>query len=47
MTGKPAPPIPALKSFILSPWTDLAAVDLVARQVLEAREQVASEPVPG
>jgi len=45
--GRPGPPIPALKSFILSPWTDLAAVDLVARQVLEAREQVASEPVAG
>jgi glutamate/tyrosine decarboxylase-like PLP-dependent enzyme len=41
--GQTGPPIPALKSFILSPWTDLAAVDLVARQVLEAREQVASE----
>ena len=47
MTGQTGPPIPALKSFILSPWTDLAAVDLVARQVLEAREQVASEPAPG
>jgi L-2,4-diaminobutyrate decarboxylase len=41
--GGPGPAIPALKSFILSPWTDLAAVDMVARQVLEAREQVASE----
>ncbi|MBM4275693.1 MAG: aspartate aminotransferase family protein [Deltaproteobacteria bacterium] len=38
--GVPGPPIAALKSFILSPWTDLAAVDTVARQVLEAREQV-------
>ncbi len=38
--GEEAPPIAALKSFILSPWTDLAAVELVARQVLEAREQV-------
>jgi hypothetical protein len=45
--GRPGPPIPALKSFILSPWTDLAAVDLVARQVLEAREQLASGPAPG
>jgi len=36
--GNPA--LAALKSFILSPWTDLAAVDMVARQVLEAREQV-------
>jgi L-2,4-diaminobutyrate decarboxylase len=40
--GSPGPPIAALKSFILSPWTDLAAVDLVARQVLEAREQLAA-----
>ncbi len=31
------PPIAALKSFILSPWTDLTAVDMVARQVGEAR----------
>jgi L-2,4-diaminobutyrate decarboxylase len=38
--GGEGPPIAALKSFILSPWTDLAAVDLVARQVLEAREQL-------
>jgi len=45
--GQTGPPIPALKSFILSPWTDLAAVDLVARQVLEAREQLASGPAPG
>jgi hypothetical protein len=35
--GEEAPPIAPLKSFILSPWTDLAAVELVARQVLEAR----------
>jgi L-2,4-diaminobutyrate decarboxylase len=45
--GQTGPPIPALKSFILSPWTDLAAVDMVVRQVLEAREQVASEPGSG
>lgn len=45
--GRTGPPIPALKSFILSPWTDLAAVDLVARQALEAREQAASEPASG
>jgi len=38
--GEPGPPIAALKSFILSPWTNLTAVDTVARQVLEAREQV-------
>jgi L-2,4-diaminobutyrate decarboxylase len=37
------PPIAALKSFILSPWTDLAAVDTVARQVVEARAQLAAE----
>ena len=45
--GQTGPPISALKSFILSPWTDLAAVDLVARQVLEAREQLATEPASG
>jgi glutamate/tyrosine decarboxylase-like PLP-dependent enzyme len=33
------PPIAAIKSFIMSPWTDLDAVDMVARQVIEAREQ--------
>ncbi|MBI4643426.1 MAG: aspartate aminotransferase family protein [Deltaproteobacteria bacterium] len=37
------PPIAALKSFILSPWTDLAAVDMVARQVVEVRNQMESE----
>jgi glutamate/tyrosine decarboxylase-like PLP-dependent enzyme len=37
---EPGPPISALKSFILSPWTDIAAVATVVRQVLEAREQV-------
>ncbi|MBM4285123.1 MAG: aspartate aminotransferase family protein [Deltaproteobacteria bacterium] len=41
--GEPGPPIAALKSFILSPWTDVAAVDLAARQVVEAREQLAAE----
>jgi L-2,4-diaminobutyrate decarboxylase len=45
--GRPGPPLAALKSFILSPWTDLPAVDLVARQVLEAREQLAAGPAPG
>ncbi len=34
------PPIAALKSFILSPWTDLAAVETVVRQVREARETI-------
>lgn len=38
--GEPGPPIAALKSFILSPWTNPAAVEMVTRQVLEAREQV-------
>jgi len=41
--GKEGPPIAALKSFILSPWTDLAAVDMVARQVVEVREQLGKE----
>jgi L-2,4-diaminobutyrate decarboxylase len=41
--GEEGPPIAALKSFILSPWTDLAAVDMVARQVVEAREAMAEE----
>jgi hypothetical protein len=45
--GQVGPPIPALKSFILSPWTDAAAVEMVARQVLEAREHLASEATPG
>jgi len=37
------PPIAALKSFILSPWTDAAAVDTVARQVAEVRNAMESE----
>jgi len=41
--GQGGPPISALKSFILSPWTDLAAVDLAARQIVEVREQLAQE----
>ncbi len=41
--GEEGPPIAALKSFILSPWTDLAAVETVARQVVEVREQLAKE----
>jgi glutamate/tyrosine decarboxylase-like PLP-dependent enzyme len=41
--GEEGPPIAALKSFILSPWTNLAAVDMVARQVVEARETLAEE----
>lgn len=31
------PPIAAIKSFIMSPWTDLKSVDMVIRQVLETR----------
>jgi L-2,4-diaminobutyrate decarboxylase len=34
------PPVAALKSFILSPWTDPSGVKLVAQQVKEARAQV-------
>jgi L-2,4-diaminobutyrate decarboxylase len=41
--GEEAPPIAAIKSFILSPWTDLAAVEMVARQVAEVRAQMESE----
>ena len=33
-------PIAAIKSFILSPWTDLNAVDIVVRQVLEAQVEL-------
>ena len=41
--GEEAPPIAAIKSYILSPWTDLAAVEMVARQVAEVRNQMESE----
>ncbi|MEW6381273.1 MAG: pyridoxal-dependent decarboxylase [bacterium] len=34
------PPIAAIKSFIMSPWTGLDAVETVARQVASIREQV-------
>jgi glutamate/tyrosine decarboxylase-like PLP-dependent enzyme len=37
------PPVAAIKSFILSPWTDLNAVDLVVRQVLEARTELSKK----
>jgi L-2,4-diaminobutyrate decarboxylase len=37
------PPIAALKSFILSPWTDLAAVETVVHQVMEARQHINCE----
>ncbi len=40
---KTGPPIAALKSFILSPWTDLEAVEMVVRQVTEAREHLSGE----
>ncbi|MEW5766172.1 MAG: pyridoxal-dependent decarboxylase [bacterium] len=39
------PPIAALKSFIMSPWTDPDAVELSVRQVLEARTQLAAGAV--
>ena len=29
---------PQMKSFIMSPWTDLSAVETMVRQVLEARD---------
>jgi glutamate/tyrosine decarboxylase-like PLP-dependent enzyme len=35
-------PIAAMKSFIMSPWTDLDAVDTVVRQILEARAHTPS-----
>jgi glutamate/tyrosine decarboxylase-like PLP-dependent enzyme len=41
--GETGPPLAALKSFILSPWTDLTAVEMVARQVVEVRAQMESE----
>ena len=34
------PPISAIKSYIMSPWTDLNAVEMVIRQLIEARSQV-------
>ena len=36
-----APAVAALKSFIMSPWTDLKAIDSVVNQVMEVREQIA------
>jgi L-2,4-diaminobutyrate decarboxylase len=41
--GQEGPPLAALKSFILSPWTDRTAVEMVVRQVVEAREQLEKE----
>ena len=40
-----SPPIAALKSYIMSPWTDLNAVDMVVRQVLEAQMTVGRESI--
>lgn len=37
------PPVSAIKSFIMSPWTDLKAVDMVVSQVLKARVQIEKE----
>jgi len=33
------PPLSAIKSFIMSPWTDIKSVEMVEERVLEAREQ--------
>ena len=35
-----APAVAALKSFIMSPWTDLKAIDSVVNQVMEVWEQI-------
>ncbi|MCJ7601396.1 MAG: pyridoxal-dependent decarboxylase [Desulfobulbaceae bacterium] len=35
-----APAIAAMKSFIMSPWTDLKAIDLVVNQVMEVRAKM-------
>ncbi|MDD1606614.1 MAG: pyridoxal-dependent decarboxylase [Methylococcaceae bacterium] len=37
-----APAIAAMKSFIMSPWTNLSAVSLVVEQVIDARNQLSS-----
>lgn len=36
-------PLAALKSFVMSPWTDRQAMDAVIRQLLEARRQMSNE----
>jgi glutamate/tyrosine decarboxylase-like PLP-dependent enzyme len=36
-------PLAALKSFVMSPWTDRQAMDTVIRQLLAARQQIAAE----
>jgi L-2,4-diaminobutyrate decarboxylase len=38
-----APAIAAMKSFIMSPWTNLSAVRLVVEQVMDARDQLGSQ----
>lgn len=35
-----APAVAAMKSFIISPWTDLKAIDSVVKQVMEVRAQM-------
>jgi glutamate/tyrosine decarboxylase-like PLP-dependent enzyme len=40
------PAIAALKSYIMSPWTDWAAVDTVVREVLDARAQTGAALEP-
>jgi hypothetical protein len=35
-----APAVAAMKSFIMSPWTDLKAIDSVVNQVMEVRAQM-------
>jgi glutamate/tyrosine decarboxylase-like PLP-dependent enzyme len=37
-----APSLAALKSFIMSPWADLKAVETVVHQLVEARQEVAA-----
>jgi hypothetical protein len=36
-------PILALKSFIMSPWTDMTAIETIVRQIQEACLQIAAE----
>lgn len=36
----PAPELSALKSFVMSPWTDTDAIEMVVQQVLEVRQLV-------
>jgi len=42
-----AAPIAALKSFVMSPWTDRRAMDKVLSQVLEARRQIGDQESEG